>query len=433
MISVWTHDSDLPHFEPLKGDIKTDVLIIGGGLAGVLCAYFLKQAGVNYVLVEGKTICSGITKNTTAKITSQHGLIYDKLINNAGIEKARMYLEANENAINKYRELCENFDCEFENKSAYVYTLKNPEVIEKEIRALEKLNFKAQFTNKIPLPFKINGAVKFENQAQFNPLKFVSSIVKGLNIYENTFVNEMTEHTARTDNGNITAKKIIVATHFPFINKHGAYFLKLYQHRSYVIALENAQDVGGMYVDEAQKGMSFRNYKDLLLVGGGDHRTGKKGGNWRELREFAGKFYPNAKERFYWATQDCMSLDSIPYIGLYSKNTPDLYVASGFNKWGMTSSMVSAMILTDMVTGRENQFAPVFSPSRSILKPQLLINGFEAIVNLLTITDKRCSHLGCSLKWNSVEHTWDCPCHGSRYTESGDLIDNPATGGLKHK
>jgi len=191
MISVWTHDSDLPHFEPLKGDIKTDVLIIGGGLAGVLCAYFLKQAGVNYVLVEGKTICSGITKNTTAKITSQHGLIYDKLINNAGIEKARMYLEANENAINKYRELCENFDCEFENKSAYVYTLKNPEVIEKEIRALEKLNFKAQFTNKIPLPFKINGAVKFENQAQFNPLKFVSSIVKGLNIYENTFVNEM--------------------------------------------------------------------------------------------------------------------------------------------------------------------------------------------------------------------------------------------------
>jgi len=207
----------------------------------------------------------------------------------------------------------------------------------------------------------------------------------------------------------------------------------LYQHRSYVIALENAQDVGGMYVDEAQKGMSFRNYKDLLLVGGGDHRTGKKGGNWRELREFAGKFYPNAKERFYWATQDCMSLDSVPYIGLYSKNTPDLYVASGFNKWGMTSSMVSAMILTDMVTGRENQFAPVFSPSRSILKPQLFINGFEAIVNLLTITDKRCPHLGCALKWNAVEHTWDCPCHGSRYTESGDLIDNPAIGGLKHK
>ena len=186
-----------------------------------------------------------------------------------------------------------------------------------------------------------------------------------------------------------------------------------------------------MYLDEAQAGMSFRNYNDLLLIGGGDHRTGKKGGGWQELREFAHRHYPQAKEQYHWATQDCMSLDGVPYIGPYSASTRDLYVATGFNKWGMTTSMVSAMILSDLVQGKKNPYAEVFSPSRSILHPQLAVNGFEAVVNLLTPTAKRCPHLGCALKWNPIEHTWDCPCHGSRFTEDGKLIDNPATDHLK--
>ena len=229
------------------------------------------------------------------------------------------------------------------------------------------------------------------------------------------------------------AEKIIVATHFPFINKHGSYFLKQYQHRSYDLALENAPNVHGMYVDEAQKGMSFRNYQNLLLIGGGDHRTGKQGGNWQELSNFAIRYYPNAKEKYRWATQDCMTLDSVPYIGQYSKHTPNFYVATGFNKWGMTSAMVAGMILTDMVMGKENPNAEVFSPSRSILRPQLAVNAFEATVNLLTPSQKRCPHLGCALKWNGKERSWDCPCHGSRFTENGVLIDNPATGNLKKK
>ena len=186
-----------------------------------------------------------------------------------------------------------------------------------------------------------------------------------------------------------------------------------------------------MYLDEAQTGMSFRNYENLLLIGGGDHRTGKKGGGWQELQDFALRYYPQAKEQYRWAAQDCMSLDGVPYIGPYSASTTDLYVATGFNKWGMTTSMVSAMILTDLVQGKRNPYAEVFSPSRSILHPQLAVNGFEAVVNLLTPTTKRCPHLGCALKWNPVEHTWDCPCHGSRFTEDGKLIDNPATGNLK--
>ena len=427
MESVWSDSVNLPKFKTLQGNIKTDVLIIGGGMAGILCAYLLSQKGVNYVLVEANSIGCGITKNTTAKITSQHGLIYDKLIKCYGIEKATMYYNANQLAIEKYRELCKNISCDFEEKDAFVYSLKDRAKIEKEIVATRKLGIISEFVEKILLPISIKGAIKFTNQAQFNPLKFINSISAGLNIYEKTFVKEIEGNTAKTEKGNITAKKIIVATHFPFINKHGSYFLKLYQHRSYVIALENAPNINGMYVDEAEKGMSFRNYNNLLLVGGGDHRTGKIGGGWNELRNFIKNNYPNSSEKYHWATQDCMSLDGIPYIGHYSKNTHDLYVATGFNKWGMTSSMVSAIILSDMVTGKRNEYAQVFSPHRSIIKPQLFINAFESTLSLLTPTTKRCSHMGCALKWNKLEHTWDCPCHGSRFDQNGEIIDNPST------
>ncbi|MEF9984697.1 MAG: FAD-dependent oxidoreductase [Oscillospiraceae bacterium] len=431
MISAWSANSDMPHFKALNTNIKTDVLIIGGGMAGILCAYMLKEAGIGYVLVEAKTIGGGITKNTTAKITSQHGLIYDKLIKEFGIEKALMYLIANEKAVEKYKQICGNIDCDFEEKDAFVYSLDDRRKIENELKALGKLKFNAKFIEKTPLPFSIAGAIEFKNQAQFNPLKFISAIAKDLNIYENTMVSEIREQTAITNGGNIKAEKIIVATHFPFINKYGSYFMKMYQDRSYVIALENAINIDGMYLEEKQNGMSFRNYKDLLLIGGGDHRTGKTGGNWEELRRFAKQHFPKAQEKYAWATQDCMTLDSVPYIGNYSKHTPNLFVATGFNKWGMTSSMVSAMILSDMVQGKKNEYAQVFSPSRSMMKPQLFINGFVATTNLLTISKRRCPHLGCALKWNKAEHSWDCPCHGSRFNKDGNLIDNPATGDLK--
>ena len=431
MLSVWSDTSNFPQFESLKKDIETDVLIIGGGAAGILCAYFLEKKGVSYTLAEADRLCNGITKNTTAKITSQHGLIYDKLISKFGLEKSRQYLEANEAALEQYRMLCQNIDCDFEEKDAFVYSLDDRNKIEKEIVALKKIGFPAELSESLPLPFSVAGAVRFKKQAQFNPLKFLSAIAKGLHIYEHTAITELVGTTAITNGGKIAAKKIIVATHFPFLNKHGSYFLKLYQHRSYVIALEDAPNVHGMYVDEAQTGMSFRNYKDLLLIGGGDHRTGKKGGCWRELEDFAQRYYPDTKIKYRWATQDCMTLDDVPYIGSYSRSTNDLYVATGFNKWGMTSSMVSAMVLTDLVQEKENPYTEIFLPSRTILRPQLAVNTFEAVVNLLTPTPKRCPHLGCALKWNEQEHSWDCPCHGSRFTEDGKLIDNPATGDLK--
>ena len=431
MKSLWEQTAELNHFDCLDGDIKTDVLIIGGGMAGLLCAYQLHQAGVPYVLAEADTICSGVTKNTTAKLTIQHGLIYHKLLGRFGNERTKGYLSAQEEALKRYRTLCRKIDCDYEEADSYVYARDNLRNIERELDALHRLGFPGEFASQLPLPFAVAGGVKFPRQAQFHPLKFAAAISQGLNIYEHTMVKELVGRTAITNHGRIHAKHIVVTTHFPFLNRHGSYFIKLYQHRSYVLALEHAPNLNGMYVDQTQTGLSFRNYGSMLLVGGGGHRTGKPGGNWRELRQFVKEYYPESTEKYHWAAQDCMSLDNLPYIGPYWSNTSDVYVATGFNKWGMTNSMVAATLLCDLVQGKQNPYAEVFSPARSIFRPQLAVNALESTVNLLTPSTRRCPHLGCALKWNAAEHTWDCPCHGSRFTRDGTLIDNPATKDLK--
>ena len=430
MNSVWAETSNLPIFPPLDGSTATDVLIIGGGMTGILCAYTLAQAGIDYVLVEADRICRHVSGNTTAKITSQHGLVYHKLLRRFGAEKARMYLEANQDALDRYRQLCSGIDCDFEEKDNFVYSLDRPDKIDKELAALDRLGFPGEYAGKLPLPFSVAGAVKFPKQAQFHPLKFIGAVAQGLNIREGTRALAYDGRSVVTSHGNITADKIIVATHFPMFNKHGGYFLKMYQHRSYVLAVDGGPDIDGMYVDEGDDGFSFRNYGSLLLLGGGGHRTGKPSTGWTELTALSTLHYPGSKVVSRWATQDCMTLDSVPYIGQYAKGTPHLYVATGFNKWGMTSSMVAARILCDMIQEKESPYAPVFSPSRTMLRPQLAVNGLEAAVNLLTFSRPRCPHMGCALKWNGQERSWDCPCHGSRFAEVGTLLDDPATGDL---
>lgn len=428
METIWDSEFEKTlKFNKLNGDIKTDVLIIGGGLSGILSAYMLKNNGVNCVVAEADKVCNGVTGRTTAKITFQHGLVYGKIINRYGLEKAELYYKSQRLAVEKFCELSDKIDCDFEKCSSVVYSVDNRRKIENEITALDKIGCKAEFCSETELPFSVSGAVKIKDQARFHPLKFVSSIAKDLPIYENTKILELRPDGAVTNNGIIKAKKIIVATHFPFINKHGGYFLKMYQHRSYVIALENAVEIKDMYVDEDMKGLSFRNHNGLLLLGGGSHRTGAKGGGWNELRKFADRYYKGSREISAWATQDCMTLDSIPYIGQYSKSTPNLYVATGFNKWGMTSSMTAAMLLCDLVRGRENEYTDLYSPSRSIIHPQLAVNMLESAKGLLTPTLPRCPHLGCALKYNKQEHSWDCPCHGSRFDKEGRLLNNPAT------
>ena len=427
MDSIWLKTAQKSRFDALKENKNVDVLIIGGGIAGILCAYKLKNAGVDCILVEADEICGGITKNTTAKITLGHGLVYDKMLKRFGEDKARLYAEAQSKAIKEYTGLCENIDCDFEVRDNYVYSLDNRKKIEKEVAALNRIGVKAEFSESKELPFKVAGAVRVKNQAQFHPLKFLYSIAKDLSIYEHTKVTELKPNTAIANKCDVSFKKLIIATHFPMLNKHGLYPLKLYQHRSYVIALKGAQNVVGMYVDESDTGLSFRNYGELLLLGGGGHRTGKQGGCWQELEDFAYKHYKNVEIVGRWATQDCVTLDRVPYIGQYAKSTPDIFVATGFNKWGMSNAMVAADILCDLVQGKSNPYTTVFDPSRTVLRPQLAVNTFDSVVGLLTPTAPRCPHLGCALKYNRAEHTWDCPCHGSRFTEDGQLIDNPAT------
>lgn len=431
MRSVWQRDRSLPEHPALTGEVRTDVLVIGGGLAGLLTAWELQQRGVDVVLVEKNRICSATTAHTTAKITAQHGLIYQKLIRSIGNEGAAQYYRANAEAAERLKKLCKQFGVPMEEKANFVYSSSRQKLGD-ELSALHKLGIPATFEESPPLPISTAGAVGIPGQAQFHPLKLAEHLAKELTIYENSRVTELIGTTAKTEHGCIRAEKIVVATHFPLLNKHGSYFLKLYQHRSYLLTLENAGKLDAMYVSDDRKGMSFSSYGGALLLGGGGHRTGKHGGGWQELRDFAARHYPNAVEKDHWAAQDTMSLDGIPYIGQYSRNTPDLYVAAGFNKWGMSGSMVSAMVLADLIQEKPNEYARIFSPSRSILKPQLLFNCAETTVNFLIPTTKRCPHLGCALKYNRQEHSWDCSCHGSRFSESGKVLDNPANADHKH-
>lgn len=476
MKSVWNESCKLKKRGTLKKDIKTDILIIGAGIAGLLTAHMLKKSGRNVILIDGDEIASGNTKNTTAKITSQHDLIYNKLILEFGEEKARQYAKANELAIEKYKEIIKErkIDCDFEDKAAYIYSLNEIGILKEEVEAAKKVGIDAEFVEKADLPFEIKGAVKFNNQGQFNPLKFLKNISEDLIIYENTRALEVKDNLVVTNRGDITANSIVIATHYPIINMPGYYFMKMHQERSYVIALENVNDIDGMYIDVDKEGYSFRTYKNLLLLGGIKQRTGEneKGGSYDELRRVAKELYPKSRERYHWSAQDCMTIDGIPYIGKYSDETPNIYVATGFNKWGMTSSMVAAMIISDMILEKENDFSEIFSPKRFDLslsinniakdisetaknfiaqkiyipssKIEHIKNGHAGIIEYNGekvgvykdnegkefFVSTKCSHLGCQLHWNADELTWDCPCHGSRFDYKGRLIGGPATKGL---
>ncbi len=474
MESVWSESCKLEKRESLNKDIKTDILIIGAGVAGLVTAYLLKEQGKDVVLIDKGRIAGGNTKNTTAKVTSQHDLIYHKLISEFGEEKARQYAKANELAIKKYKELIEGkkIDCDFEEKAAYVYSVDKVDVIKEEVEAANKLGINAEFVENLDLPFNVKGAIKFNNQGQVNPLKLLKSISEDLTIYENTRALEVKENLVVTDKGEITANHIVVATHYPIIKTEGGYhFLQMHQERSYVLALEGAGDIDGMYIDANKKGYSFRTYKDLLLLGGIRQRTGenKEGGSYDALRKVAKDLFPEAREKYHWSAQDCMTVDGIPYIGKASDEMSNVYAITGFNKWGMTSAMVAAMIISDMILGKENEFSEIFSPKRfdftasvknmtkdmsklakNLITKKISIssgdiehikNGDAEIIEYngekvgvykdadgkAFIVSAICTHMGCELQWNRDELTWDCPCHGSRFDYEGKVINSPTT------
>lgn len=470
MESIWSRTCQIKRREPLAKDMKTEIAVIGAGLAGILTAYKLQKTGKQVILLEANRIASGQTRNTTAKITSQHGLIYCQLLKLFGEEKTKQYAMANETAIQEYKRIIteEHIECDFEETSAYVYS-NHMELLKKEAEAAKQAGIHASLVTDLSLPFKTAGAVRFENQAQFHPLKFIKAIAEKLTIYENTSVQAVEDHLILTNRGKVEAQKIVFACHYPFINFPGMYFARMHQERSYVLALKNASFPKGMFIGADQHPYSLRSYGDLLLLGGESHRTGEnaKGGRYDALRRKAKEWFPDSEEAAHWSAQDCVPPDHVPYIGQYAAGKPDWYVATGFQKWGMTSSMTSAALLCDLICEKENPYADLFTPERFSAKeiPQVagesgqavkglakrffqipkdtakdIPVGFGGIVTLngdkagvykdesgrIHAVDVRCPHLGCQLEWNPDERSWDCPCHGSRFDYFGRLISGPA-------
>lgn len=470
MESIWAQDCEIPEREQLRGDKKTQVAVIGAGMAGILTAYALQQAGCQTVVVEADRIAGGQTRNTTAKITSQHGLIYHRLVKGMGKEKARQYAMANEAALREYRRIieAEGIDCDFEECSAYVYGMDRG-VLEAEAEAAIGLGLPAGFVQETPLPVPAAGAVCFARQAQFHPLKFLRALSEKLCIYERSRVLKVDHGLLQTAQGRLQAEQIVFACHYPFVNFPGMYFARMHQERSYVLALAGAQRLEGMWVGTGKNSHSFRCHGELLLFGGGSHRSGEnpEGGRYAQLRRLAREFYPDSREVACWSAQDCMPADGVPYIGRYAAARPRWYVATGFQKWGMSSSMVSSMLIRDMICGEKNEYAAVFDPQRfgAQAVPGVLSESAHAVRQLgrmffripkekaaaippghggvvlmkgkklgvykeeggaLHPVDIRCPHLGCELKWNPDEQSWDCPCHGSRFDRFGGIISGPA-------
>ncbi len=470
MESIWSKTCIREKRPALEGHIKADVVIIGGGMAGILTAWQLKQAGVHAVILEADLIGSGQTKNTTAKITAQHGMFCHTFIQKKGEEAARKYVRANQIAVEEYKKIIrsEGINCDLTESDSYVYS-SDEEKLKREIEAACRLGIGASFAEQLEIPVSCAGGILFPKQAEFHPLKFISELAKSLTIYENTMVIEAENHLVKTSCGSVSADNIIFATHYPIVNFPGMYFTRMHQERSYVLALKNAGKLNGMYIGDGIDTLSFRQYEQYILLGGQMHRTGEKpeGGCYERLKEAAGQLYPESQTVACWSAQDCITTDKVPFIGKYSVIRPNWYVATGFQKWGMSSSMVSAMILRDMICGIENPYAEVFSPSRFSMEeiPQLVKDGCKSVKGLTkrffhipreTIdalkpghgavvktsegkvgvyktgeekiyqVDIVCPHLGCELVWNPDELSWDCPCHGSRFDYEGNLLDGPA-------
>lgn len=449
MKSIWDKDVSLKK-DKRKLPEATGIAVIGGGMAGILCGWLLQEAGFEVTVLEAAETGSGQTGKTTAKITSQHGLIYDKLTESMGEEAAGRYGRSSQAAIDEYERIIRKtgIECGFKRVPAYLYT--NTEEgsmkLERERTAAVKAGIPASIVYETNLPFPVKMALKFENQAQFHPLKFLYGLAKELNVCENTKVLQVKGHTVVTNRGTMRAGTVVFATHFPFPNWPGFYFARMHQERSYVLALkpgggskisgDGKQELQGVYYGIDEDGLSLRDAEGIILLGGMGHRTGEcpPENPYAALKKRADTLWGNYTEEAAWSAQDCMTLDSVPYIGRFSKSRPDWYVATGFGKWGMTNSMLSAMIIRDVVTGRSNPDWQLFSPQRITWKASyknFLINLGHTMKNFFVPGGPRCTHLGCRLKWNRAEKTWDCPCHGSRFAKDGNLIDNPSKRDIK--
>lgn len=493
-LSYWMASVPFSQYGPLMGNLDVDVVIVGGGITGITSAFLLKQSGLKVALLEATRILHGTTGHTTAKITAQHDIIYYTIKSKMDQESAEQYAKANQAAIDAIDNIIQqnNIDCDFSWQPAYVYTQDENYIlqIQEEAELAFGLGFSAAFMEEIPLPIKVKAALRFDNQAQFHPLKYLQALAKqipgnGSYLCENTKaidIQTQPSYIVTTDTGfHIKAPNVIIATHYPFYDGNGLYFSRIYPDRSYAIGITiSDQYPGGMYISAEDPGRSYRSHpmddgRELIIVGGEHHKTGQGEDisiHYQNLINTANDIFSVNEILYRWSAQDYTTMDQVPYIGPLNSKDPGLYVATGYRKWGMTNATAAAMILRDYILDKENEWAPVFMPSR--FKPgasagkfvmenanvaKHLISGklssaehfagiepgegkvveidgekagaYKDDQGQLYIVDTTCTHMGCELAWNSAERSWDCPCHGSRFTYEGKVIEGPAQKPLK--
>lgn len=491
MNTIWHQNIIPPSFPTLKDSIRTDTAIIGGGLCGILTAFYLNRIGIDCVVLEAETIGSGQTAGTTAKITAQHGLCYHNLIQSHGKASARIYALACQTAVSEYESLIqkERISCDFRRCPSYIYsTQENTLFLMAEANDALSLGLDAAYTDELSLPFPITGAVRFERQACFHPLRFLYAIAEKLQIFEHSRVLHIDPPSGKkgdasadcsilhTENGKITANHVIFACHYPFLRYPGFYFLRMYQKQNPMLALRSAPLPSSVCLGIDPDGLSFRSAGEYLLLGGSNYRSGDASmaaATADILVEKARKYYPESEIAAHWTAQDCVTADGLPYIGAFAKNRPGWYLADGFGKWGMTGSLLSAALLSDLLTGRDNPLEELLSPERFLrhASASFLAEHVSQSVNHLVLarfkkpaetTDDlekdeggivlhhgkkaaayrnadgclytfipKCPHMGCELTWNRAAKTFDCPCHGSRFCYDGKLLCGPANLSLK--
>ena len=493
-ISLWLATTPETNFSPLAGDFSVDVAVIGGGIAGITTALLLKQNGAKVAVIEARRIVRSVTGNTTAKITSQHNLIYDYLIKQFGMEGAQAYADSQQAAIEKMASLTKEnrINCDFRRTSAYVYTEDEAEMeqITAEVEAATKLGLPASYVETSPLPFEIKGAIQFTDQARFHPRKYLLALVEkipgdGCHVFEETRALDIDEDggscRVTTNRGTIKADKVVIATHFPF-HDHAMYFARMHPKRSYVIGcLLNAEVPEGMFITSGEPFHSFRSNPsdegEIWMVGGENHKTGQGGDTaerYKNLELWARERFDVKSIEYRWSTQDNVTVDRVPYIGRATPATERQFVATGFGGWGMTNSTVSAMILSDLVLGSENDWSALYDPNRfkpltsakdfivenvdvatHFVKDRLSVPEEEGALDLIEgegrvievdnenvavckleggeihAVSAKCTHMGCIVSWNSAEKSWDCPCHGSRFSYDGTVIQGPANKDLE--
>lgn len=471
--SVWENIKKKT-YDKLEKNIECEILIIGGGIAGILTAYILAERGHAVTLVEASQILGGTTANTTATITAQHGLIYSEIAKKYSYESAKLFYESQQSAVNEYQKMIEkhNIDCDFSILNGFIYSSGNADKLKKEYLILRKIDAEASYIEKLDgINLKVKGAIKQMGQAQFDPLKFLSSLPVKYNIYENSRIVDIdfAKKVAYTVGAKIEAKKIIVATHFPIFNFPLLTFTKQYQSMSYAMAFKGAEKVSAIYNDDKEDGFTVRQHKDFLIVGGCDHRTGRKNKNdcFTALEVFAKKIFTECREHSRWVSEDCATFDDMPFIGKVNENDDSGFVITGFNKWGMANAMTGANLIADIIENKENKYENIFSPRRKYIGNNIMdfmknigttsvnllkslfyfpfknlnklkkgrgdifiIDGKKCAAyrdenNKLYILPALCTHLKCQLQFNQEAKSWDCPCHGSRFNIFGDILTEP--------